>query len=743
MIVRLTACLMAVGAAACGDGSNSSPVDSTADGSSIPDAPDDAADAIPDTTPDTAADADSDDVDVDPVEDTERDDIDPDDTASVDADVSDDTPDVAPEPPPNFGQLPATVECTRAGDACGVDTRTTATYASYRKDEYFEDSVYNEYTQYPLTGGRVHIAGTATRSGAVTDVLIDGVSVTGLLAAPAPELDWYHVWPDPVVEGQPVWVAFHSREAKWDEQAEGRVAVQTADGPALDDTFPVVITDVPLTWVSTTDDGTELLVHLHNNGSEPVTVERLWVNGADAVAQDTVCGDLLVRPGQSTLLTVELCTAPELGSAWTVVAEYDTGAPAVGVGRTVRAFFPIEAWPTGDECAQPDGADGTEAFVRHLESGIDTFYYYWGGGGGDCGLPTPEVVNSVLPSLSEPVYALVGDDFLRRPNPETAITDTSRVAGFLTGDESDGELLLEDGTPAPEEKARDARRLWSMYPDLPVYNGGKTNGHVGAFAGMTDIQGMDLYVAGCAPHITFDPQHPPLRGAYDYLRNTRQNHMPQPTWLYAQGLHSGWNRSAGDTVIRRQPNPAEVWVQALSVIAAGGKGLMWFQTQLSEADAVPESWDAMTDANQLFRVLRTLVREGDPTGMATSTGDVIVEAIRSRDAIVVPVINLAYTAAPSDELCYLSLLPGFDVPEWILAEQSIAVNVTVPSDLAFVEAFELTLDGTVADAAWSATPEGRVVRLHDIDLSDARPGAVYVLTSDPTLRQTIADALTE
>jgi len=743
-MMHLCALLLAAGVVACQDDGGAG------SDTPAPDAGNDAAVDADAATPDVAPEPEPD-ADVEPQD--ALNDIAPDVSADVEVDAPlqdagddaavDVAPDVTPEPPPTFGTLAAEVVCERSDDVCGDRVRTSATFASYRKDEYFEDSVYNEYTAYPVNGGRLHIAGTATRSGAVTDVRIDGVSVSTLLAAPSPQIDWYHVWPDPVVEGEPVWVAFHSREARWDTVSEGRVEVLTAEGAALDDTFPVAITDVPLTWVTTTDDRTGLLVHLHNRGERPVTVERLWVNGDDMLAADVVCGDRVVRPGQSALLQVALCEPPALGSAWTVVAEFDEGVPAVGVGRTIRPFFPIEAWPKRNDCALPDGEGGTAAFERHLAAGIDTIYWYWGDGGADCGLRTAEVVNRVLPSLPEPVYALVGDDFLSRRNPETAITDTSRVAGFLTGDESDGELLLDDGTPAPEEKARDARRLWSMYPDLPVYNGGKTNGHVGAFAGMTDIQGMDLYVAACAPHITFDPQHPPLRGAYDYLRNTRQNHMPLPTWLYAQGLHSGWNRRSGDTVIRRQPDPGEVWVQALSVLAAGGKGLMWFQSELSEADAVPESWQAMTDANRLFRALRRMAREGDPTGMATSTGDVIVEAIRSREAMIVPVINLAHTFAPTDDLCILSLFPPFDVPHWALAPQRVAVDVTVPADLAFAEAFEITLDGRVVDAEWSATPEGRTVRLQGVELSQERPGAVYVLAANPEVRAQLQAALAE
>ena len=49
---------------------------------------------------------------------------------------------------------------------------------------------------------------------------------------------------------------------------------------------------------------------------------------------------------------------------------------------------------------------------------------------------------------------------------------------------------------------------------------------------ITDIQGMDVYIGACAPTIVpvIDPL--PITYTYLYLKNTRNNHMPLPTWLY-------------------------------------------------------------------------------------------------------------------------------------------------------------------------------------------------------------------
>ncbi|MCB9519440.1 MAG: hypothetical protein H6699_01025 [Myxococcales bacterium] len=105
-------------------------------------------------------------------------------------------------------------------------------WASYRKDYSLPRSTYPEYTDIPDDGGRFHIVGVAATSGAVTGAFVDDVALSDAVLPPSPSMEWYHVWPDPVVEGAPVWVAFHSRRADWDERASARVRLETAGGIA-------------------------------------------------------------------------------------------------------------------------------------------------------------------------------------------------------------------------------------------------------------------------------------------------------------------------------------------------------------------------------------------------------------------------------------------------------------------------------------------------------------------------------
>lgn len=642
--------------------------------------------------------------------------------------------------------LQASATCTPTAEACAALPTTDGLFASYRKDSYFPDDVYSEYTDAPVDGGRFHIAGIASAGGAVNAVRIGGTSVVDLLAPPSPSIEWYHVWPDPVVVGEPVWVAFHSRDSAWDMAASGTVTVETTEGLALDGTFPVAITPIPLTYVTVSDDRTERLVHLHNGADVPHELTALRVDGRDVLAGGVACvADPVIAPGSSLLVRVPLCEPATLGSAWTVVAEFaGDAAPAVGVGRTLRPHYVIEAWPSSGDCAAPpsDGDPSAEAsYGSHLDAGFDTLYLYWGASN-KCPYQTTQLVNEHFPSDAHDVYALIGDDFLGKRDPATAITDTSAVAGFLTGDESDGQVYLDDGSPKPEQKAALARELWSMYPELTVYNGAMTNGNVGTFAGMTDVQGIDVYIAACAPHITESGVFRPITAPHDYLLNARNNHMPGTTWFYAQGLSSVWNGGNEDAVIYVQPDPQELLIQAFMTLTAGSKGLMWFQTGLSEARHAPERWIAIAQANWMIRSVRPHLREGDLIHAATASvgQEVLVEAVRSPRALVVPVINTS-AAEVVDDLACLEMLLDLVVPHWLLNDVTTDLDVAVPPDFAVADAFEVGLDLTVQSPAYSIDAATRTVQFPDLALSNDVPVRLLVVAADADVRTETAAVL--
>ncbi len=625
-----------------------------------------------------------------------------------------------------FEPISALASCGSVQPACESMIVDSDIYASYRKDYYLPSDQYNEPLDDPLDGGRFHIAAISQVTGTVTGVFINDTQVTDLLAELS--MDWQHVWPEQVETGKPVWFAFHSRSSSWDSAESGHIRIETDNGIAVNGTFDVSIHPLAIGYVTVNNTRDTLLIHVTNTGDDAVTVSRVLYNGVNLMEGGVICiPSTTLNPEEHAIWSAPLCETPGPGSAWTLVIDTENKSSVAAVGRHLKPFFPIEAWQKGGDCALPGVNDTATDFF--LAGGLDTFYHYWGGGSG-CGYDNTSMYNETLPARGD-VHVLLGDDFPFDDPPLDILTDTSAIAGILTGDESDWSYTTDEGGPKPENKATMTRKIWRSYPELLTYNGAMTNKHIGAFAGMADVQGIDIYAAGCAPHILNFGDHPPLRAPFDYLRNARNNHMPWPTWLYAQGL-GGWTIN---------PDPQEILVQGFEVIAAGGKGLMWFQAGTELAKEFPDTWQAMSDVNWMVRGVRPLLREGDVTGLASSDTDTLTEAIRSPEALVVPVITLAADIAPTDQDCLLYGLGQIeDEPHWILTERTISVSVTIPDDLAVNDVFEIFPD-RVEDVSYPVTMDGRRIVLSDIPVSNETPVHMFVFATDAELRSQISDRL--
>ena len=641
--------------------------------------------------------------------------------------------------------IPPEVTCKSSAAFCDQTVTQDKTFAMFRRDYYFPNSLYNEYTDEPVDGKRFMVAAISQVTGTVTEITVDGKNVDEMLVKP--QMEWYHVWPKNVVSGEPVWFAFHSHNPKWNSASTAQLVIKTAEGNAVDTSFDVGETKVDLTYVTATRDMSNILIFLKNTDSVSRTLTKLYVNGREVFESGVACiPDSTIDSMQSVMWKVPLCDPTSPGKPWTVIAEFDQINPAVGAGRIIRPEFPIETWPSGSQCPFPTALE--DNYETHKKAGFDSYYIYAGGRDkDDCHYSTKDLINNVASLHNGDFNILIGDDFLHQPEPlDEFITDSTYVTGFLTGDESDGKIWEgeNEDEPAPANKAAKARRLWDMYPEIPVYNGAKTNKNVGSFAGMVDIQGIDLYVAACAPHITNWGTHPPLRAAYDYLRNARNNHMPLTTWFYAQGLSSVWNKDAliGGGEIHVQPDPQEILAQAFSVPISGGKGLMWFMSDLEEKEHKEYRWDAIRTSNRIIRGVREYLREGDITGAVFSNENILVDMIRSERALIIPVVSLETDPEkdPTDIKCGASLTSELAVPHWTFVDYNVNLDVFIPEDFGVVDIFEV-LDGFVTDLPYSQTINGRQLTLSQIPFNNAMPARMIVLAADENVRQEVIDEM--
>jgi len=180
--------------------------------------------------------------------------------------------------------------------------------------------------------------------------------------------------------------------------------------------------------------------------------------------------------------------------------------------------------------------------------------------------------------------------------------------------------------------------------------------------------------------------------------------------------------------------PQEILVQAMSVVAAGAKGLMWFQSPISEADHAPARWEAIARSNWWIRRLRAFLREGDINQLAVSTDNVIVDQVRSRRALIVPIISLVTQNTVSDTDCAMTFTLESMVPHWTLAPTSVSVTVEVPEDFGVLEWFEVGWGGT-SDLAYNVSVSGRRITVSGIPLDNTTPARVLVFAADAQVRE--------
>eukprot|EP01102_Stenamoeba_stenopodia_P011444 TRINITY_DN3517_c0_g1_i1.p1 TRINITY_DN3517_c0_g1~~TRINITY_DN3517_c0_g1_i1.p1 ORF type:complete len:673 (+),score=135.36 TRINITY_DN3517_c0_g1_i1:209-2227(+) len=566
-------------------------------------------------------------------------------------------------------------------------TPDNAVYSSYRKDYYLSPEVYREQLPDPTVGGRVHVISTSMTTGSVGSVFINQ-QLFNLSAAEWSDWDWLNIWPLEVTKGAPVWVSFHSRDPVFDTpEATLEIALQTQSGDVVfQGNINHTLHETVITYVTTDVSFETLLLYVHNNASSDdsyvSTILGIELNGFDVTSVVTPSLPIHVMSSQTVLFKIPSINASlSVGDLWTIAvraSEGFVGGPQEEFvsgygGRVVVPYFPIEVWPDSSDCPFPGANTGNYEF--HRNHSIDTFFVY---GTTYCNGVTGDVITNQLATQY---------NFWVLPTTDVPVTNYSRVIGRFLADENDQSLA--NTRPALQNNVQS----WIENPQLPTYQGGSRNKLDGSFAGITDIQGTDMYIAACAPHVEEYLHPPPPRGSYDYCRNTRNNHMPLPTWTYSQGIFGGWDFTFPviDKTIHRQPDPDELKIQMMSVVAAGAKGLMLFQSSMSELPDYPDSFQQLGLTGSDIALVREFLREGDVTDMIQVTDvdfqveeAVVAQMILSPNALVVVVINTYNDGGYDDIQCSI----GEDL-HWKFLSVTLNIEFQIPYGFSISSFYEI------------------------------------------------------
>ena len=540
----------------------------------------------------------------------------------------------------------------------------------------------------PTDGGRVHIVLTnSSCAGTITSATVNGQAAPLPLSNANDDPDFkYFDWARVHSDGGTVWFSFHSRNTGWlGGNGDSNQLSVTLGNPKTCWSGDVTVQggrDVRVSYVTTRNNGAELVAHVHNYADKSThNIAGLTVNG-QPVALELGAGaqaNGALGPGDTLVVTHPLSPALKPGDLWAVSLTADDAAAAADDdstnlrlaprrrallarrnrgrngaltpqgwgGRVMPERFPIQAWTHSSDCPYANVKGGNDKNAQELlAAGIDSVLMDNSKCIGDDA--------SVLATAKSPTHVLAKSKYIKG--------NTDNVVGVFIGDEVDGKMDSNLRTTDPAQ----ANKQW---PQLPTYQGGKTNGHVGSYAGITDVQGMDAYCAACAPTIVPVIHSLPPQYSYDYLKNARDNHAPLPTWMYSQLYSDAWSYQA---------NSPELVMQIGSVVVAGAKGVQLFQSyhdQIQQHD-----WKSIASALKSISTLREDLRQGDIGGVRFSTsastgdgGEALVEVIRSPDRVVVAVVS-THATGYSNVLCHT-----FIDKHWTFHDLTVdKVSLTLP-----------------------------------------------------------------
>jgi hypothetical protein len=527
-------------------------------------------------------------------------------------------------------------------------------HSQFRRDYFLSDWTYPEsWAPDPVTGGRVHLVFPITASNAGLangpfTVSIGGYNIpishdTDISSITSNNVQWIH-FEASTATGV---VSLHSPTDSF-VTGMGTVSVYNAKGALvgacvsdISDLSSASAAPVTLSYVTSRKSWTEMVVHVHNNDLVSAhTMSQMVVNGVRGAGIHPT----LIPPQGHQVFVVPLGSAAlGEGSGWTVELFIDNSSWIGNGGRLGKEVMFVEGWQHSQMCPFPvSGGQASDFFQFRDTLGMNAFW-----GFSAC----TDNYQQVLDNATANGYYIILTSVENFPH----ISDTSRLMCVEAGDEVDNKLT---DLPSQWRKVLSIRK---DYPNVVVYQGGKTNHWAGAFAGSSDIQGIDFYIGACAPHITPFLSAMPLTGSRDYLRNSRNNQMPLPMWGYSQAICTNcWN-----TI----PNSADFTIQIASAFIAGTKSLMLFM-----ADDKSIGMQAFSDGGSLirsFNAVREEIRTGDIQGavkMTTSpaSAQVLMETIAAPNNTFVIVIANGNGSGYSDITCEIGI-----ENHWVFTPQTL------------------------------------------------------------------------
>ena len=539
---------------------------------------------------------------------------------------------------------------------------------NFRRDYYLDSKLYNEDAVGPIPkeGGRLQFV-TMTKPGLTIaypltvktnkfEIVLKADTFDGENYPATKKLDWVRCDYD-ITTGTVLTTMHVNSDAILEDEGinslkvvdkNDQVIVENEDTGCNSDCMDKGNTKVQVTYATTRSNFKTMVLHLHNYHDDDATIDYVTLNG-----QNLTNPNIRLEGKQHYALNVnaESLNLKETG-IWTTVL--NVGGKKYGFGGyLLKEEYPLEDWEKGDDLPWPNPDGSNDCNNNNYETlkndlRLNTRFLH----GNQC-------ADDENKGLYEWGMKQLDSDFpfFFLPNEDTWLKDVDHmpdakyapvIAAAYLADEIDGHMINSWEAWSRVMMAEDNMRKKNG-PFVPTYTGGHSNRLNGAFSGISDIQGMDFYVAGCAPHITSFDNTMRIQGAYDYLINTRNNMKPMPTWLYSQAFCMDcWEHYALNT--------GELLVQFGSVVAAGGKGIMLFQSDVKSKAKDSTAWDNGGKFLSSMYAIREILRISDVDGAKydTDADHAIVSVLGGPETALVIFLN---TNADSynDVTCYAGI----------------------------------------------------------------------------------------
>lgn len=486
------------------------------------------------------------------------------------------------------------------------------------------DPVITEAIDKPEHGGLILGFFQASAPATVTEVLLDGQIADPGLGV----VQWCEIVDPELAAGEIGIVRCYTKQAEHDAGNPVTLEVRAGATTVWSKTAVLPAPGLTPSYVTATESGDEILVHVRNDAASARTVLGLEIDGVD-VSSFAVVDDPTLAPKGVAMIRVPRPDGVPLGRWLTFTVRGSDGAMPTRDTRALRLFRPhfgVGDWTQAQGGGAASPYNDPTVLQRYLERGIDLFLWT-----PSDAAPPELVLDQLAPEHDFHVW-------MHQSQPDPAFVSAWRGHPRLLFDAVAGEPEFGDPSSLTLAQVQSNRALWGETTPLWVYNACMY--HFSEWAPLGDVGGMDHYAIWAPKCNTNLPlfYNDLIQYVGKYAAEIKLAAEPGPSYMWTQGLYE-------DDV--RCPSADEIRAQWYQVVGRGAKTVLWFLGRPELDDVCPaSSLDEIGRLKQELVPMRSALLEGDvapPNTVARSlTPFIDVTATVGPRAMVVTLTDYTY-----------------------------------------------------------------------------------------------------